>query len=70
MKKIKELLVKHNFDENVMTQHKDYAFLLSKEKAQLESYIMHEPLFILAKEHMVKNSIKNYSDLLQIPDFS
>ena len=53
-----------------MTQHKDYACLLSKEKAQLESFIMHEPLFILAKEHMVKNSLKNYSDLLQIPDFS
>ena len=52
-----------------MTQHKDYACLLSKEKAQLESFIMHEPLFILAKEHMHKNSIKNYCDLLEIPDF-
>jgi hypothetical protein len=46
MKKIKELLVKHDFDVSIMTRNNDYALLLSKERAQLESFIMHEPIFI------------------------
>ena len=46
MFKMKDLLVKHNFDENVMTNHNDYKHLLAKEKAQIESFIMHESVFI------------------------
>ena len=67
---MKDLLVKHNFDENIMIKHSDYNHLLAKEKAQLESFIWHEPVFIKAKEYMIVKSIKYYNDLLLIPEFS